>query len=274
MKSVNRTMWFFLIAVLMSGFSRAEPDQISRAAITPLLMSEADIVKLSQSHAEKYGLKESELKKYFSLMQGYLGFWNPSIDPILALGMFAETESERTRYAELYVQKEVEMTDRVLTFQRSYRDAFAKLYPDASMTDERLLAPYVNHRKQHRDKLFNKKKTDMQVAEGDKLRWFVDDNCPSCSDLIRMLLQKTAPINNVRIDIFVVSAKNDNDVREWAKRTGIDPGWVITRRVTLNRDDGTLAALSKSSGTSRPKLPALFLQRNEQFYQLRGVVNL
>lgn len=263
-----------LVGALASVGAPAETAYSSKTQITPLLMSDADIDKLSQSHAPKYGLKESELKRYFSLMQGYLGYWNPIIDPILALGMFAESDAERTRYAELYVEKEVELTDRALTFQRYYQDAFNRLYPAASLTDERLLAPYVNHRKQHRINLFSKSSSGMQITEGDKLRWFVDNDCVNCNDIVKALFQKTSPINNVRIDIFVVTAKNDNDVRAWAKRAEIEPEWVVSRRITLNRDDGTLESLSKSSGTSVPALPALFLQRDEQFYQLHSVVNL
>ena len=85
-----------------------------------------------QTLAKRWGLDEEEYQRYLDLMRGPLGKWNPDLDPLLALGMFAESPQEEQRYAELYAQQEFDLTGRTLQFQQAYRAAFERLFPNAS----------------------------------------------------------------------------------------------------------------------------------------------
>ena len=64
---------------------------------------------------------------------------------MLALGMFSESPQQEQRYAELYAQQEFDLTERTLQFQQAYQSAFERLYPNTTMLDQRLLAPYFLH---------------------------------------------------------------------------------------------------------------------------------
>ena len=52
-------------------------------------------------------------------MQGHRGILSPDIDPITALGVEAETEEERRRFAEIHVRFELQRTQKEVAFQHS-----------------------------------------------------------------------------------------------------------------------------------------------------------
>ena len=49
--------------------------------------------------AKRWGLDQEEYQRYLDLIRGPLGKWSPDIDPLLALGMFAESPHKEQRYA-------------------------------------------------------------------------------------------------------------------------------------------------------------------------------
>ena len=99
-----------------------------------------------QALASQWNLDVEEYSRYEKLMQGPLGKWNPHIDPLLALGMFAQSPEEERRFAERYAQQEFELTQRAIHFQQTYRAAFNRLYPNTSVINDALLQPYFQHR--------------------------------------------------------------------------------------------------------------------------------
>lgn len=64
--------------------------------------------------AKRWRLDHEEYQRYLDLMRGPLGKRSPDLDPLLVLGMFAESSQEERRYAELYAQKEFDLTERTL----------------------------------------------------------------------------------------------------------------------------------------------------------------
>ena len=101
--------------------------------MTPLLsaaIQAADYTDLRLTKtAEQWGLSEAEYRQSQSIMAGPRGTWSPAIDPIMALGVSAETSEERRRYAELYVRQEYARVERELAFQREINAAWARLFP-------------------------------------------------------------------------------------------------------------------------------------------------
>ena len=72
-----------------------------------------------QTLAKRWRLDEEEYQRYLDLMRGPLGKWSPDLDPLLALGMFAESPQEEQRYAELYAQQEFDLTGRTTTYTQT-----------------------------------------------------------------------------------------------------------------------------------------------------------
>jgi integrating conjugative element protein (TIGR03759 family) len=166
-------------------------------------------------------------------MQGPRGVWTPNVDPVTVLGIHAETDAERRRYAELLVMIEFERVEQELSFQRAYDAAARKLFPD--------LLPVAS---------VEPPETSL-LAGADRLAFVgsVDaQRCPTCRaelvQLLRLHDNSTGPV----IDLFLDDASDDQAIRTWAIEQGINPQDVIAGRITLNhaRDPMALAADSES----------------------------
>ena len=221
-----------------------------------------------QTQAHLWRIDESEYQRYLELMQGPLGKWNPDIDPLLALGMFADSPQQEQRYAELYAQQEFDLTERTLRFQQAYREAFDRLYADVAILDQRLLAPYFNYQQQQDDARAAKKLAKKRFVDGDRLLVFMSPSCDQCASTVSHLMSLLSGINNGGVDIYVLEAQADDDVRHWASMHNIQQDWLDQQRLTLNRDEGLFQQLASRSSVSFSNSIPVFLRRNDRFFQL------
>ncbi|MBL4761298.1 MAG: hypothetical protein JKY93_01195, partial [Gammaproteobacteria bacterium] len=67
---------------------------------TPVRETPVTQTQIIQQDAAHWALDASEHQRYLDLIRGPLGKWNPTIDPLMALGMFADTRQQSQRYAE------------------------------------------------------------------------------------------------------------------------------------------------------------------------------
>ena len=236
---------------------------------TPVRETPVSQTQIIQQDAARWSLDSSEYQRYLDLIRGPLGKWNPTIDPLMALGMFADTEQQSQRYAEHYAQQEFELTERVLRFQTAYRTAFNRLYPNADLLDQRLLAPYYTHQQQKSAFKEAKNLAQRRFVEGDRLLVFVADSCKECFTTIRRLMSLLSGLKHSGVDIYVRDAKDDAAVSRWAKEQGVQTEWLNKQTLTLNRDEGLYHRLkSRSSNVDHLTVP-VFLQRHQQFFQLK-----
>ena len=191
-----------------------------------------------EQRAKDWGLNTEEWHRYNELMKGPLGVYSPNVDPLTALGIEATSEDEQRRYAELQVQTEAKRVEKLLAYQRAYDAAWKRLYPalqPVSLIDPGLSSP---------------------IPDDSRLAVFVKDKCAACTQRVRQL--QTA---GTAFDIYVVDSKDDDTViRIWAKQTGIDPGKVRSRVITLNHDAGQWLSLGVPGD-----LPAILRKVNGQW---------
>ncbi len=218
--------------------------------------------------AKRWRLDHEEYQRYLDLMRGPLGKWRPDLDPLLVLGMFAESSQEERRYAELYAQQEFDLTERTLQFQQAYRSAFERLYPDAAMLDQRLLAPYFAHQQQKLVMQDAKRLARKRFVDGDRLLFFVSQNCHECLSVINQLVGLLSSTRQSSVDVYVRDAQDDGAVRAWANAHHIKTAWLNDRHLTLNRDEGLLQRLKSQSTVSPADAMPIFLKRNGRFFQL------
>ncbi len=192
--------------------------------------------------AKAWRLTESDWNRYKEIQAGPRGIWSPGLDPVTSLGISAETDAERRRYAELLVQLEKKRVEQELAFQREYDAAWTRLYPD--------LLPIMPSG--------NQSSSATGVVQGAaRLLVFVSPSCVSCNNAVANLVKKGTPF-----DLFVVGSRNDDLViREWAKSAGIPPDQVRSRQITLNHDSGQWLDLGGLAGT----LPAAFKRAGNQW---------
>lgn len=189
--------------------------------------------------AKQWGLTESDWQRYQEVQAGPRGTWSPGLDPLTSLGLSAETDAERKRYAELLVQAEKKRVEQELAFQQAYDQAWKRLYPDLLPVQSNSVG--ADH---------------SGPVQASRLVVFVSVSCATCKQAINKLLTQGMPF-----DLFVVGTGHDDQViRDWAKDADIPPERVRARTITLNHDTGQWLDLGGLTGT----FPAAFKHVGEK----------
>ncbi|MFJ2445319.1 TIGR03759 family integrating conjugative element protein [Pseudomonas sp. NPDC087626] len=201
----------------------------------------APLGRSDSEQAASWGLTEQEWTRFEQIQVGPRGFWSPNLDPLTALGVEAQTDQERQRYAELQVALEAKRAERELAYQNAYTAAWDKLFPG--------LLPIQG--------MASPSRASSSVLPRQSL--FVEDHCPACTvEAQRLQSSDTA------FDIYLVGSHGEDErVRSWARQAGIDPTKVQRQQITLNHDRGRWFSL----GAPGP-LPATFQQVNGQWQRL------
>ena len=208
---------------------------------------------------EVWTLTEEDWTKYKKLMQGPRGNWSPNLDPLTVLGVEANSEDERQVYARKLAMIEFNRTEKELAFQRSYDRAMNSLYPMGRMIDVSKLPKY---KKSIKPNLVNISSLNKQK---DRLIFFTKTvKCSDCRSTEQVLINDWL-YQGGAVDVYVTDAKNDNDIRQWAKRSGIKPKWVKSKQVTLNYDKGGLFKASGGTGSA----PWVVVRRNEYYVSVQ-----
>lgn len=227
-----------LASLLAMGAAMGNPvttqSQIRDTQSAPLRRSDAE-------QAASWGLTEQEWMRFEQIQAGPRGFWSPNLDPLTALGVEAQTDQERQRYAELQVAMEAKRAERELAYQNAYTTAWAKLFPG--------LLPIQG--------MASPSPVSSSVVPRQSL--FVEDHCPVCNAEAQRLQN-----SDTAFDIYLVGSQGEDEhVRRWARQADIDPARVQRRQITLNHDRGRWFSL----GAPGP-LPVTFQQVNGQWQRL------
>ncbi|WP_264312481.1 TIGR03759 family integrating conjugative element protein [Pseudomonas putida] len=183
----------------------------------------------SAAQAKAWGLTDDEWAKFERLQSGPRHYWSPQLDPLTTLGVEADSDQERRRYAELQVRLEAKRAERELAYEKAYTAAWARLFP--GLLPVQGLSDAVS------------------PSSNPRYAVFVEDPCSTCDASVRQWLSTGA-----HLDVYLVGSQGDDArIQRWAHTVGITPGQVSSGQVTLNHDRGRWFTL----GASRP-LPARF----------------
>ena len=252
------TGMFFLLCLMSGSGTTAEfqkqPQPINKHQFRPENQGEYrsqqyQAKPLQEKPYEAWGLTQKDWMVYQKLMQGTRGVLSPELDPITALGVEANSESERQRYAELHVKFERQRVEKELAFQRSVDAAWNRLYPNAQLIDM--------------SKLKKGEQTPSSAAQTQgRLLFFTRiKQCPDCEQTLKTLLGQIR--QGRQLDIFLVDAKTDDDIRAWARTHNIPTEKVMDRSITLNHDKGRLDMISQFTG----QVPYLAVKTGHNRYQ-------
>jgi integrating conjugative element protein (TIGR03759 family) len=229
---------FCLVSLLAAG--AAVGDTVTTQSVTRDTPS-TPLERSRTAQAANWGLTEQDWSRFEHIQAGPRGFWSPNLDPLTALGIEAETDQARQRYAELQVTLEAKRAERELAYQNAYTTAWAKLFPG--------LLPIQG--------MSSSSPSSSPVATRPAL--FVEDQCPACTADAQRLQS-----SNVAFDIYLVGSQGEDErVRTWARQAGIDPARVQRRQITLNHDRGHWFSLGAPGS-----LPMTFQQVNGQWQRL------
>lgn len=203
------------------------------------------------TRAQYRSLTEADWLRYEMLMRGPAGYTEArNLDPVTVLGVYAGSDEERARWAELAARQEHDRIAAELAFAGAYASAWKRLYPDETFGAGPLPAAGAP--------AASSQGADRPLSV--RLMLFVDAAAPVKTDFLARTLAQvqslagTAP--SVGLDLYVVGAKDDAAARAWADRQRVGKTTVA---VTLQADTtGTLAQASALAGLQLPRLPAWF----------------
>lgn len=215
---MNRSYALFLIPLLF-----AAPVQAASATRTEsrvVTSTQVPPAELPVEQAKAWGLTDLEWSRFETIKAGPRGYWSPHLDPLTALGVEAQNDAERQRYAELQVRLEAQRAERELAYQNAYTAAWARLYPGLlpiqGLADRPRASPLLP-----------------------RLAVFVEADCAACLAQASQLQARDTPF-----DLFLVGSQGeDQRLRDWARLAGLEPGRVQRKQITLNHDQGQWSRL-------------------------------
>lgn len=234
--------------VSAEGVQRTKPEQ------TPITHSRTSVT--AAEHAKRWGLTVEDWSRYQHLMDGPRGVWSPNLDPIAALGVHAESDAERRRYAEILVRLERERTIRELAFERIVQQIKRELYPNEPLSDPTRLKDLIQARTR-----------EPPYRAGDRLLLFVNLECHACDRLAQHLAGEVQSLPGLQLDVFTLGRVRDEDIQGWAQGLKLPEALVNQGRLTLNRDDNTLNRLVRDPTLT---VPVLIRARGDNYEMLPG----
>jgi len=179
----------------------------------------------NEQAARNWGIKPEEWSRYQQLMQGPLGTYSPNLDPLSALGIEAQSDSEQQRYAALQVQAEARRVEKLLAYQRAYDAAWKQQFPG-------VLPVNLSGGTSPQPKV-------LLPAGSGRLALFVKPNCTACNAQGQQLQASGASF-----DLYLVGSRQDDaQLRLWAREAAISAAKVRDRSITLNHDGGRWLSL-------------------------------
>ncbi|MGH8488704.1 MAG: TIGR03759 family integrating conjugative element protein [Gammaproteobacteria bacterium] len=200
--------------------------------------------------ARRWAITVEDWQRYERLMSGPRGTWSPHLDPVTALGVHAESDAERRRYAEILVRLERERTEREFAFERMVQQVKRDLPFDPAKLEELLVQARTR---------------EPPFRAGDRLLLFVNLECADCNRLIQHLVGEVQSLPGLHLDVYAVGAVRDEDIQAWAQKLKLPQTLVDQGRLTLNQDQATLNRLTRDPTLT---VPVLIRARGEAFEML------
>ncbi len=231
----------FLLFVASAHAGSLAQDRTTERSSTVILSQNQDTATVE---AKRWGLSEKEWSTYQEIMLGQGRYFWPNVDPITVLGIYAETDAERERYAEMLAIQEYQLQKRFLALNDAYLAAARRLVGDEPVLD---MAKF--------DRYYSVGGPAVSPAStfgegiGSRIVLFVSADCSSCTDYYERVRRLQS--FGIVLDIYFVGTTEDQIIA-WARERGIDPALVRQGTITLNRDDGNYARYGK------PPLPIAY----------------
>ncbi len=207
--------FLLLMAVSTTSVAQIKSIELNEKQLTSTRSELSSNVEVS---ARLWNLTEAEYRRYIQLKSGERSFWSPELDPLMTLGVSAETEAERRRYAELFVAKEYERVRKELAFQRAVDVAWRRLYPDTP-----------------RIRPLPKKSAKNKSLDVLRYALVVRPGCKPCDELLHQDLERFLSDAPEGVDVYVTGINGDDAaLRKWVDEKPQISGALRKGKITIN----------------------------------------
>lgn len=207
------TVAFMTIASL--NLSMAETPSISTPSKKTVSISSESVS--NEMNFTAWGLSSVEWQQYRQVMASRRGVWSPGLDPLSALGVSANSRSERRHFAELYVRAEFERVRKELAFQVEVDSAWKRLYPNTP-------------------RLLDVARAKPDTRPTQRYAVIVSSDCTSCRAVVLNYLGIQSTLDSGQpVDVHVVGTTGDDALlRAWVSQNRWIKPALKEKRVTLN----------------------------------------
>lgn len=226
------------------ALSRAQQEPYGQTESTSTTEEISGYSRYDEKEAKRWGLSKTDWIKYKEIMNNTdAGFLFKDVDPITILGSYAETIEERTKYAALYVDREIERRQGARAFDNAVNEEIARRQPSLN------LFKTTNQRLQTKLPESLQNQPTLKLI---KTTLFVDAmHCENtCDKFVSDLVHSSGSFSILDI-YFLNTNSNDSVVRNLASKWGITRDQIVNYHVTINHDNGQYR-LASSRGYQRP----------------------
>ncbi len=225
---------------------------------TKQALSDTSTVTFERSY---WQLSEAEWQRYLELMRGIRGSVSPkNLSPLEVLGIHAETDAERNRYAKMWAKMYHEDIMRTLKFQLAYSAAEKELFGGPTVS------PALKDLITKPEKIQHLYVEDPLVDDDRLLVFLKVSGCQQCTVVLEQVLAASAS-KKVQVDLYFTDTREGQDdalIINWARTRHLDQNRVQQKTLTLNYDNG---AYYKVTRQLLAEVPAVYVLRNNQLFK-------
>lgn len=234
----------------MAASANQSDDLPSASKKTEQAVTESSLTKADIVHAKQWKLTEKEYERYKQILKSPRAYFTPNLDknPLLALALESESEIEKQRYADKWVQIQFENNIKVISWQLEVNEAWARAFPGvprfAYKNAETSHYAVSNMNKPaakagifsagNNQPLFEEL---MQERPRSQL-YLAISNCDACIDAFQRQYDLLKKGKYSGLDIHFVGEPTKEQIIEWAKSrvldSGLDAADNQSRVLTLN----------------------------------------
>ena len=199
--------------------------------------------KLSQDeklHASQWGLSKDEYQRFKTILKSPRAYFTPGLkhNPLLALALESESDAEKSRLADRWVNIQFENNRKIIAWQLEVTAAWQRQFPNVPSFSYNNPATAHHRVSQSSASVFPTwMKGKAQSAKRAQL-YVKTNDCPTCTTMFQQLFKQVAQGSLSGIDVHFVGKPGKDEIISWATRAGLTTNDVNRKRtVTLNLSD-------------------------------------
>lgn len=240
------------IALLVSvaAFASQSNDSSSQPQKNESSVTESSLTKADMVHAKQWKLSAEEYERYKQILKSPRAYFTPDLDknPLLALALESESEIDKQRYADKWVQIQFENNIKVISWQLEVSEAWERAFPGvprfAYKNPETAHYAVSNMNKPvEQADIFSNANTQPSLeallqAKPRAQLYLGISSCEGCIEAFQRQYELLKKGKYIGLDIHFVGNPTKEQIIEWARArvsdSGLDAADNQSRVLTLN----------------------------------------
>ena len=252
MSTFKLTKLLLLASLSLNAFAQVEGSKTNNGKALDKKVTQSSLSKADIVHAKQWKLSSKEYEKYKEILRSPRAYFTPNLEknPLLALALESESEIERQRYADKWVQMQFENNIKVISWQLEVTEAWKRAFPGTpkfAYKNPETAHYAVSNMKNPKASTLNNdwsrlrgNELDITLTEKPRAQLYLStDNCEKCIDAYKRQYKMLKSGKYSGLDIHFIANPTKKQIVQWATKrvsdSGLDASDVNEHRtVTLN----------------------------------------